>query len=105
METGRTCPFTIGRPSAHKQWWTGPPLFNNSIPPSTCVQIRQPAMTRTTFYTSASPLNRSDHDPERTERRRTGNCPQPTRSEEHTSELQSRGHLVCRLLLEKKKND
>src|SRR5690625_5202736 len=26
------------------------------------------------------------------------------RSEEHTSELQSRGHLVCRLLLEKKKS-
>src|SRR5690625_6413305 len=28
---------------------------------------------------------------------------QSLRSEEHTSELQSRGHLVCRLLLEKKK--
>src|SRR5437870_11219242 len=28
---------------------------------------------------------------------------QRCRSEEHTSELQSRGHLVCRLLLEKKK--
>src|SRR2546429_9736447 len=28
----------------------------------------------------------------------------PRRSEEHTSELQSRLHLVCRLLLEKKKN-
>src|SRR5690625_7312245 len=27
---------------------------------------------------------------------------QVDRSEEHTSELQSRGHLVCRLLLEKK---
>src|SRR5690625_6412718 len=27
------------------------------------------------------------------------------RSEEHTSELQSRGHLVCRLLLEKKKRE
>src|SRR2546422_5277374 len=27
------------------------------------------------------------------------------RSEEHTSELQSRLHLVCRLLLEKKKNN
>src|SRR2546429_5658122 len=27
----------------------------------------------------------------------------PARSEEHTSELQSRLHLVCRLLLEKKK--
>src|SRR2546422_9588908 len=37
-------------------------------------------------------------------------APRPTakrptkRSEEHTSELQSRLHLVCRLLLEKKKN-
>src|SRR5690625_5604384 len=30
---------------------------------------------------------------------------QPLRSEEHTSELQSRGHLVCRLLLEKKKTE
>src|SRR2546422_7373077 len=30
--------------------------------------------------------------------------PQIERSEEHTSELQSRLHLVCRLLLEKKKN-
>src|SRR5207253_7298013 len=28
-----------------------------------------------------------------------------SRSEEHTSELQSRGHLVCRLLLEKKKKN
>src|SRR6266581_5369134 len=33
-------------------------------------------------------------------RRRAGGC----RSEEHTSELQSPVHLVCRLLLEKKKN-
>src|SRR6476620_11993023 len=33
-------------------------------------------------------------------------CPRPPsdRSEEHTSELQSRQYLVCRLLLEKKKN-
>src|SRR5690554_7625527 len=30
--------------------------------------------------------------------------PADVRSEEHTSELQSRPHLVCRLLLEKKKN-
>src|SRR5690625_6061407 len=40
--------------------------------------------------------------------RETSNNPYQThslqfeRSEEHTSELQSRGHLVCRLLLEKK---
>src|SRR5574343_1628668 len=31
-------------------------------------------------------------------------CPYSTRSEEHTSELQSHHDLVCRLLLEKKKN-
>src|ERR1039458_8327086 len=31
-------------------------------------------------------------------------CPLPRRSEEHTSELQSLRHLVCRLLLEKKKS-
>src|SRR5574337_2206431 len=30
-------------------------------------------------------------------------CPAPSRSEEHTSELQSPLNLVCRLLLEKKK--
>src|SRR5439155_10667067 len=38
----------------------------------------------------------------------TGNATGPHlhfRSEEHTSELQSRGHLVCRLLLEKKKKN
>src|SRR5690554_6693905 len=33
----------------------------------------------------------------------THTCFQVVRSEEHTSELQSRPHLVCRLLLEKKK--
>src|SRR5687767_15420086 len=31
--------------------------------------------------------------------------PGPSRSEEHTSELQSLAYLVCRLLLEKKKNN
>ena len=33
-----------------------------------------------------------------------GNEAEISRSEEHTSELQSPDHLVCRLLLEKKKN-
>src|SRR5205809_4063067 len=37
-------------------------------------------------------------------RPRWNSLPLPRRSEEHTSELQSRLHLVCRLLLEKKKN-
>src|SRR5207253_9146193 len=35
-------------------------------------------------------------------RRRRAPAALRVRSEEHTSELQSRGHLVCRLLLEKK---
>src|SRR3712207_6962104 len=34
---------------------------------------------------------------------RAARHPHRSRSEEHTSELQSRQHLVCRLLLEKKK--
>src|SRR3989449_4869212 len=38
------------------------------------------------------------------ERLRSAFAGRKTRSEEHTSELQSRLHLVCRLLLEKKKN-
>src|SRR2546422_5257481 len=40
-----------------------------------------------------------------TERRRQRPQHQGPRSEEHTSELQSRLHLVCRLLLEKKKKN
>src|SRR5207253_10830313 len=65
------------------------------------------------------PTRRSS-DLARSRRPRAGRCPTATskapapsavtrapadgaRSEEHTSELQSRGHLVCRLLLEKKK--
>src|SRR2546428_8468196 len=44
---------------------------------------------RRSFYT-ASEMGRSEDRP---------------RSEEHTSELQSRSDLVCRLLLEKKKNN
>src|SRR2546421_7047974 len=43
--------------------------------------------------------------PSRSARRAAGSppCRQEKRSEEHTSELQSRSDLVCRLLLEKKK--
>src|SRR2546427_6953255 len=40
----------------------------------------------------------------RTRRRPTAPIPFGDRSEEHTSELQSQSNLVCRLLLEKKKN-
>src|SRR5438067_9154408 len=42
-------------------------------------------------------------NPDRAATRRRRGSRQPERSEEHTSELQSRFDLVCRLLLEKKK--
>src|SRR2546422_3024017 len=44
-------------------------------------------------------------DARRGERERAVQEPFVERSEEHTSELQSRLHLVCRLLLEKKKKE
>src|SRR2546429_2984584 len=44
-------------------------------------------------------------EPIRRAERGRGQPPEGLRSEEHTSELQSRLHLVCRLLLEKKKKN
>src|SRR5207253_10480619 len=55
----------------------------------------RPYTTRTT-RTWATPTPPTTRASTSTAARWTG------RSEEHTSELQSRGHLVCRLLLEKK---
>src|SRR5450432_1335523 len=68
------------------------------------LMIRRPPRSTLFPYTT---LFRSRSPPGR--RRRCGHCPtNPSRgswprSEEHTSELQSRSDLVCRLLLEKKK--
>src|SRR6266498_1236083 len=61
---------------------------------------------------ATGPKRSSTGSPRSTARRRTCTSPRrrvtswrgrSPRSEEHTSELQSRPHLVCRLLLEKKK--
>ena len=49
------------------------------------------------------PHPRRRRDAVTTRRKTTRSAPGRSRSEEHTSELQSRQHLVCRLLLEKKK--
>src|SRR5437660_9772855 len=54
----------------------------------------RPSSARRPLHTPTPP--RGGH-----RRRRRGSM---KRSEEHTSELQSRGHLVCRLLLVKKKS-
>src|SRR5205823_8229511 len=51
----------------------------------------------------AAPADRRRADPHHLPRSRR-RVQRPARSEEHTSELQSLAYLVCRLLLEKKKN-
>src|SRR2546428_8372302 len=73
------------------------------------LMIRRPPRSTLFPYTT---LFRSHHDIElelsRLRRRRDGDVVSErlvARSEEHTSELQSRSDLVCRLLLEKKKRD
>src|SRR5215510_16604809 len=73
------------------------------------LMIRRPPRSTlfpyTTLFRSGSPADsrRGRHAAPRlpASGRGAGSAP---RSEEHTSELQSRGHLVCRLLLEKKKS-
>src|SRR5262245_65179090 len=67
--------------------WSGPS-------PASCSAIRPPP-------TSPRPTPRSPTSPPKSRPRATA-ASAPTRSEEHTSELQSLRHLVCRLLLEKK---
>src|SRR2546429_9948285 len=71
------------------------------------LMIRRPPRSTLFPYTT---LFRSKTECQNLGRRHTGMraglraCAGVPRSEEHTSELQSRLHLVCRLLLEKKKN-
>src|SRR5438270_5224800 len=58
----------------------------------------------TTLFRSAPAPESSRPNAERPEQRKPGKPAMRPRSEEHTSELQSQSNLVCRLLLEKKKN-
>src|SRR2546430_13572439 len=64
----------------------------------------------TTLFRSLRCADRNSEKSTRTSRQRYPWCPYRdapgvgSRSEEHTSELQSQSNLVCRLLLEKKKN-
>src|SRR5258708_29359930 len=79
--------------------------------------IRRPPRSTLFPYTTLfrSPIGRSDHEVaqqraahrmarEHEAARKLHHVRADPRSEEHTSELQSPDHLVCRLLLEKKKN-
>src|SRR5216684_5241607 len=73
------------------------------------LMIRRPPRSTLFPYTTlfrsrpASPCQGGRPDGRWCPRPAAGPAPRQGRSEEHTSELQSRLHLVCRLLLEKKK--
>src|SRR2546428_7895409 len=85
---------------------TGPPILAGRILPGklTFVTDSSAALKETPFLKFASPtcLFR-DPDPSKTAMQFRWTSRPKLRSEEHTSELQSRSDLVCRLLLEKKK--
>src|SRR5436305_5066255 len=68
------------------------------------VMIRRPPRSTLFPYTTLFRSPRHDEPDQHGEghRRRAQGAAPVARSEEHTSELQSRPHLVCRLLLEKK---
>src|SRR3989449_3022882 len=67
-------------------------LFRSMMPPPAPVTTIQPSATMRRPNSRAATAAASS------------GAVRAERSEEHTSELQSRLHLVCRLLLEKKKN-
>src|SRR2546430_4785866 len=71
--------------------------------------IRRPPRSTLFPYTTLFRSPRAHQDPALRLVWRRGGMPQllgrAGRSEEHTSELQSQSNLVCRLLLEKKKNN
>src|SRR2546430_13377216 len=69
------------------------------------LMIRRPPRSTLFPYTTLFRSGRSSSPRFRRRRRGTPRPCQPGRSEEHTSELQSQSNLVCRLLLEKKKNN
>src|SRR6266498_95970 len=93
---------TAGLPNARQLLGTEPPLvFDPRGLPGGEPRGPLTGVTATRSLAEAAALAQTD-------RTVVHVCTPPTarvRSEEHTSELQSRPHLVCRLLLEKKKNN
>src|SRR2546422_8550794 len=86
------------------------PPRSTLFPYTTLFRSRAPVMIQSPSYmripgnpTAAAPLIRCPRPSPIHTLRVVRREPASARSEEHTSELQSRLHLVCRLLLEKKK--
>src|SRR5437870_8281027 len=90
-----------GFPAASHASRDCPPFHARVVKPriSTLTPHRSSVRARISAHVAATVIGRPRIEPELSSKRVTT----VSRSEEHTSELQSRGHLVCRLLLEKKK--
>src|SRR3712207_6897899 len=80
-------------------------LFRSAFLSRFCPSIPMSGMIRWRLYRRTSSMDRSAAGSTRGGRDTSGSSGSADngRSEEHTSELQSRQYLVCRLLLEKKK--
>src|SRR5690606_42000874 len=83
------------------------PIYARSLPPRSPRAARIDVADRRTRPRRSPAAARDDCAPSGRVRTARPSAPAPSRararSEEHTSELQSRENLVCRLLLEKKK--
>src|SRR5439155_11403254 len=77
-------------------------LFRSMVPRSCARLWMQSTTSHATSLTRRRPCQNSVHS---SGLLRKSAARLRSRSEEHTSELQSRGQLVCRLLLEKKKHE
>src|SRR5439155_16183685 len=79
-------------------------LFRSTKPGKPSGVSRRGSAASRSWWRSHDATSRGGHPADAAVSRDQGAPPRHVaRSEEHTSELQSRGHLVCRLLLEKKK--
>src|SRR6266536_1510418 len=78
---------------------------NLTFPPFFFLMIRQPPRSTLFPYTTLFRSRSTSRATSTSWPTSSTGCGTSSRSEEHTSELQSRVDIVCRLLLEKKKND
>src|SRR3712207_8749614 len=80
-------------------------LFRSSLTPGALPAVVVPSGSKTGLSVASFSSEVSRRGPSSTAKSPTGTISSAKRrSEEHTSELQSRQYLVCRLLLEKKNN-
>src|SRR5207253_10588009 len=94
--------FVFPSSAPHRDLHSFPTRRSSDLSPPWPSTSRRASSSRLRARARSATQATSPSGPGSGERARSGGTSK--RSEEHTSELQSRGHLVCRLLLEKKKH-